>query len=93
MQQIRNDPQKLRDFCDQLSNHATYWQRTIGQLEAYIARLGNSWQDEQFSEFSKSVIQLKRLLDEFATVTRVTVSELQNDAEELEKFQRIQLEV
>lgn len=35
-QQIVQDPQKLRDFCDQLNSHAGYWQSAIGQLEAYI---------------------------------------------------------
>ena len=93
MQQIIQDPQKLRDFCDQLSNHASYWQSSIGKLEVYMAQLGNSWQDEQFNEFGQEVIQLKSSLDEFATVTRTTVSELLQDAERLEEYYRIQNEV
>ena len=93
MQQIIQDPQKLRDFCDQLSDHASYWQSSIGQLEAYMARLGQTWRDEQFNQFGKEVAQLKSSLDEFATVTHVTVSELRQDAETLEEFYRIQNEV
>ena len=93
MQQIRQDPQKLRDFCDDLSDHAGYWQSSIGQLEAYMAHLGNSWQDEQFNEFGKEVTQLKSSLDEFATVTRTTISELLQDAERLEVYYQIQNEV
>lgn len=91
MQQIRQDPQKLRDFCNQLSNHASYWQSTIGQLETYMLRLGNSWQDEQFNEFGKEVSQLKSSLNEFEAATRVAVEELLKDAENLEEYQRIQI--
>ena len=93
MQQIINDPQKLRDFCDQLSNHASYWQNSVGQLETYMARLGTSWRDEQFNEFGEKVTGLKLSLDEFAEVTRNTIAELLRDAERLEEFHRIQLEV
>lgn len=93
MQQIINDPQKLRDFCDQLSSHASYWQSSIGQLEAYMSRLGQTWQDEQFNEFGQDVAKLKLSLDEFSTVTRNTISELLKDAEELEVFIQIQKEV
>ena len=92
MQQIINDPQKLRDFCDQLSNHANYWQNSVGQLEAYMVRLGQTWRDEQFNEFGEKVTVLKLSLDEFAEVTRNTIAELLRDAEELEEYERIQLE-
>ena len=93
MQQIIQDPQKLRDFCDQLNGHASYWQSSIGQLETYMAHLGNSWRDEQFNEFGQEVTQLKSSLDEFATVTHTTISELLQDAERLEEYYRIQNEV
>lgn len=93
MQQIIQDPEKLRDFCDQLNSHASYWQSSIGLLEIYMAQLGNSWQDEQFNEFGQEVTQLKLSLDEFATVTRTTISELLQDAERLEEYYSIQNEV
>lgn len=93
MQQVIQDPQKLRDFCDQLNGHASYWQGSIGQLEAYMAQLGNSWRDEQFNEFGQEVTQLKSSLDEFATVTHTTIAELLRDAERLEEYYRIQNEV
>ena len=93
MQQIRQDPQKLKDFCDQLNSHASYWQNSIGQLEGYMAQLGNSWQDEQFNKFGQEVTQLKSSLDEFATVTQTAISELRQDAERLEEYYRIQNEV
>ena len=93
MQQIRQDPQKLRDFCDQLNSHASYWQSSIGQLETYMSRLGQTWQDEQFNEFRQEVTQLKSSLDEFAAVTRTTISELLQDAERLEAYYQIQNEV
>ena len=91
MQQIKQDPQKLRDFCNDLSNHASYWQETIGQLENYMVRLGHSWRDEQFNEFGKEVSQLKLSLNKFETATRVAVEELLKDAERLEEYQRIQI--
>ncbi len=93
MQQIRQDPQKLRDFCDQLNSHASYWQSSIGQLETYISRLGQTWQDDQFNEFGQGVTQLKSSLDEFAAVTHTTISELLQDAERLKAYYQIQNEV
>ena len=91
MQQVEQDPQKLRDFCDQLTGHASYWQSAITNLDAYMARLGHSWRDEQFNEFAKEVTKLKSSLDEFAKTTHTTVSELRKDAERLEQYQGIQL--
>lgn len=93
MQQIRQDPQKLRDFCEQLNSHAHYWQSSIGQLGNFMGRLGYSWQDEQFQEFAKEVTQLKTSLDQFAEETQTTIAELHQDAEKLEEYLRIQNEV
>jgi uncharacterized protein YukE len=58
-----------------------------------MSRLGQTWQDEQFNEFGQEVTQLKSSLDEFAAVTRTTISELQQDAERLEEYYQIQNEV
>ncbi len=93
MQQIRQDPQKLRDFCEQLNGHASYWQNSIGQLGNIMSRLGQSWQDEQFREFVKEVTQLKTSLDKFAGETKTTIAELHRDADRLEEYLRIQNEV
>lgn len=90
MQQVKQDPQKLRDFCDQLTGHASYWQGAITNLDAYMARLGHSWRDEQFNDFAKEVAKMKSSLDEFAKTTHTTVSELLKDAERLEQYQGIQ---
>lgn len=91
MQQVKQDPQKLRDFCDQLNGHASYWQSAITNLEAYMASLGNSWRDEQFNEFGREVAKLKLSLDGFAQTTHTTVSELLRDAESLEEYRSIQI--
>ena len=93
MQQIRQDPQKLRDFCEQLNGHASFWQNSIGQLGNFMNRLGHSWRDEQFQEFVTQVTQLKASLDQFETETKTTIAELHQDAEKLEEYLRIQNEV
>ena len=90
MAQIKQDPQKLREFCDQLKGHVSYWQSSVRALDAHMARLGSSWRDDQFNEFAKEVTTLQSSLDKFAEETRMVISELLGDAEKLEQFQRIQ---
>lgn len=58
-----------------------------------MARLGQTWRDEQFNEFGREVTLLKASLDNFAAATRTAISELLRDAERLEELYRIQNEL
>lgn len=91
MAKIKQDPQKLRWFCTELSGHASYWEQTIAGLDASLAQLGDSWEDDQFHSFKKEVETLKRSLTGFSLETRRTVLELESDAEALEKYENIKL--
>lgn len=91
MSQIRQDPQKIREFCSELNSHVMYWGNSVMALENYTARLGSSWRDEQFEEFRLEVIRLRRSLDGFCDQTRQAIALLIEDAEKLEKLQNIKV--
>lgn len=90
MSQIKQDPQKLRSFCSDLSYQAAYFKSAIGDLDGHLGKLGDSWQDDQYRAFRNEVQVLKRSLAKFEDDTRRVVSELLKDAEAIEKYQRIQ---
>ncbi len=91
MTQVRNNPEKLRDFCNDLNTHANYWQNSVRALENYISRLAKSWIDDEFEEFTSEVTRLRISLDRFSEETRQVIAELIKDAEKLENSQKIKL--
>ena len=90
MAKIKQDPQKLRDFCDQLAGHVGYWQTSVVNLERHVTHLGRSWRDDQFDQFAREVMTLRGSLDKFAADTRQVTAELRQDAERLEAYHGIQ---
>lgn len=89
MAQIKQDPHKLRGFCAELTAHAVFWEAEIGNLHAKLAKLGESWRDDQYVTFQQEVQGLRRSLAKFSDDTQRVVVQLEQDAEKMEKYLRI----
>lgn len=89
MAEIKQDPQKLREFCKSLEAHSAYWEKATEELDRYMARLGQSWKDDEFKAFKDETASLRRSLANFREHTKYTVAELRQDADKLERYQRI----
>ncbi len=54
------DPQKLRDFGNDLQSTVNFYKDVLGKIEGGIGRLGNSWRDQQYGEFAQEVKTLRQ---------------------------------
>lgn len=91
MSQIKQDPDKLKDYADSLSTHSAHWKNSIGALSTYMSRLGHSWRDDQFNEFEHEVRLLKDALGRYSEAIDAAVVDLRADADALERFLKIQV--
>jgi uncharacterized protein YukE len=89
MSEIIQDPAKLRSFCSDLAVNASFWEAMLNDLEKGMARLGDSWRDDQYGTFRNEVYSVLRTLENFSEDTKKTIDELSRDAEHLEKYQSV----
>lgn len=92
MSQIKQDPEKLREYAHTLGAHGRYWKSSVAALSDYMARLGHSWRDEQFNDFEVEVRQIKNALEQYAEKVDTAVTNLQADADALEHFLKINIQ-
>ncbi len=90
--QVHADPQKLREFCDELDRCSAGWKNGMQALDLYIQRLGDSWRDDQFEQFAGEVRKLKQCLDTFSSDLEDMKINLSGDIENLETYQRVDIE-
>jgi len=86
---VHLDPVKLRTFADTLSTTVTFYRRSLEILESRLARLGSTWQDEQFREFAREVRTTRVIIEEFVKEALDARSKLLEDAAAAEAFQKI----
>jgi|GEM_PF-2940374 len=86
MNDVFQDPEKLRDFAYRLSAHGQFLKQSIGGLGSYMSRLGQTWRDDQFNEFEDEVHRLKLSLDVYAEKIETTVIYLEATAEAAKKI-------
>ena len=89
MDHIKNDPVKLREFCSDLSANAEFWNSTLKNIESGLAHLGESWRDDQFQDFRNQVYSVLRSIEGFSEDAKKTITELENDADAIEKIQNV----
>ncbi|WP_209428306.1 hypothetical protein [Pararhodobacter sp. SW119] len=89
MEKIRNDPAKLRVFCDQLTQNRAFWYETLTRLDHGLAMLGEGWKDDQYFAFKDEVSKVLMSLEDYMEQCQRTINELNRDAEALEKLYSI----
>jgi len=75
------DPEKLREFAQELRAYATFIDNSMAQVRSDLAQLGQTWRDHEYAAFREALVRTQRLLKQFAEDTRRTEALLVRDAE------------
>jgi len=86
------NPESLRAFADELAGLAQAIRSTGADLDAGLARLGRTFQDDHFYEFQAVFGQARQKLIEFADEITGLLPILRQDADDIADSQRQRLE-
>ena len=87
---IHVDPDRLRAIAEELSMFSNDIRTELTLLSGELAKLGRSWQDEEYKKFKNAIQPLNRILERFhEEITRSKPSMLA-DAEAIRAYQKLQ---
>lgn len=90
MNQIHVNPEKLREFARLLKGFSHFAEASLANLNWQLARLHNTWRDQEFDKFAASVRKTQARLKAFSAETAKTVPALERDAEAMTEYQKLQ---
>lgn len=90
MDQAYTDPEHLRAFAAQLQRFNGEVREAMSGLRAQTARLGETWQDQEFERFRERFARTQQALNRFSTSADQAVPVLLRDAEAIEEYLRHQ---
>ncbi|MGA4578519.1 WXG100 family type VII secretion target [Limisphaera sp. VF-2] len=88
MPQVHVDPEKLRSFAAELKRFAKEVEGQVNGLGNDLARLAQTWRDQEYERFVEEFVATQRQLQVFAEEVRTLAPLLEQDAEAVEKFLR-----
>ncbi|MBZ0149055.1 MAG: WXG100 family type VII secretion target [Pseudorhodoplanes sp.] len=89
MASMKQDPDELRRFGHRLSGDAAQWITDTQALNSQMARLQQTWRDEQFDEFRRDMDQLMHSLQTHSDEVKKMVGALEEDATKLETYLKL----
>lgn len=90
MDQAHTDPEHLRAFAAELQQFKSDVQETLTTLRGRTARLGETWQDQEFERFRERFARTQQTLNRFSAAAEQAVPALLRDAEAIEEYLRHQ---
>lgn len=85
---IQTDPEAIREFAEELTAMIIFLNGRLADLSSNIARLGRSWQDEQYVQFKmdsdRTSAKLAAYLEDLIKIR----TQIQGDLEAAEAYQR-----
>lgn len=91
MSQIFTDPEKLREFATKLSGFTAKVKEECRAMEHALVKTGNTWKDDQYTEF---VGEYRKMLDKlrvFETAIEKETPRLKDSASAIDDFQKHRL--
>ena len=88
--EIHVDPDLLVAIAEELSMFSNDVKTELTLLDGELGRLGNTWQDEEYSKFKAAIQPLRRILDAFHEEITRSKPDLLADAEAIRAYQRRQ---
>lgn len=85
------DPQKQREFIENLNKRLYHIEQIIGLLESRLRLLGRDWRDDQYQAFESQTNKTKVVLRNFIEEGRRVSKQLAQAADLGEKYQNIKL--
>ncbi len=86
---IHVDPDRLLAIAEELSMFSGDIRTELTVLDGELARLGRSWQDEEYTKFKRAIQPLRRVLDEFQQEIARSKPDMLADAEAIRVYQRL----
>ncbi|MGE3276472.1 MAG: WXG100 family type VII secretion target [Vicinamibacterales bacterium] len=87
---IHVDPDRLRAIAEELSMFSNDIRAELAQLDGELARLGRSWQDDEFKKFKRAIQPLRRVLDEFHQEIARNKPNMLADAEAIRAYRQLE---
>ena len=85
------DPEKLRDFAKVLKEFSNDAEISLSVLSREIAKLNNSWRDQEYLEFSQHIRKTHTQLKAFSEAAARVVPGLELDAQAITEYQKVQM--
>ena len=89
MSDVHVDPDRLRAIAEELSMFSNDIQTELTLLDGELARLGRSWQDEEYTKFKRAIQPLRKVLDQFQQEIVRSKPDMLADAEAIRAYQRL----
>lgn len=86
------DPEALRSFADELMTLVSAIRSTGEELDAGLANLGRTFQDEHYHEFRTVFVHTRQTLVAFADEVTGLLPGLRADADDISAGQRVTLD-
>lgn len=86
---VHVDPDRLRAIAEELSMFSGDIRTELTVLDGELARLGRSWQDEEYTKFKRAIQPLRRVLDQFQQEIARSKPDMLADAEAIRAYQRL----
>ena len=87
---IHVDPDRLRAIAEELSMFSNDIRTELTLLNNELAKLGRSWQDEEYTKFRNAIQPLYRILEQFHEEITRSKPGMLADAEAIRAYQKLQ---
>lgn len=91
--QVHVDPDKLREFANELGHFATIVAEHDGQLRNSLLQLGETFRDEEYDRFRDHFESSRLLLNRLVEEAKKNVLKLNADADLITESQQTKLEI
>ena len=87
---IHVDPDRLRAIAEELSMFSNDIKTQLTLLSNELAKLGRSWQDDEYKKFKNAIQPLHRILEQFQEEITRSKPDMLADAEIIRAYQKLQ---
>jgi uncharacterized protein YukE len=89
--EIHVNSRRLRTFAARLNSSTLAYQGAMDALQQKLGRLGSSWRDEDFQEFSTAVARVRRELETYIAEAKQAERRILDHAQNAEAIERVRL--
>lgn len=88
--EIHVDPDRLCAIAEELSMFSNDMKTELTLLDGALAKLGRTWQDQEYANFKCSIQPLRKILDQFQVEIARSKPEMLADAEAIRAYRRLE---
>lgn len=86
---IHVNPDRLRAIAEELSMFSNDIRTELTLLSNELAKLGRTWQDEEYTKFKNAIQPLHRILEQFHQEITRSKPDMLADAEAIRAYQKL----